>query len=125
MIASDGASGHPRNAGTYSRFLSRYVREQGTITLMNALRKITLMPAQMLERSTPAARVKGRLQEQADADIVVFNPATIVDHSTYQKPMEPSTGVSYLLVNGTVIVNQGKLVSDVYPGRALKRSTEP
>jgi N-acyl-D-glutamate deacylase/dihydroorotase len=79
----------------------------------------------MLERSTLAARVKGRLQEQADADIVVFNPATIVDHSTYQKPMEPSTGVSYLLVNGTVIVNQGKLVSDVYPGRALKRSTEP
>ena len=69
--------------------------------------------------------MKGRLQEQADADIVVFNPATIVDHSTYQKPMEPSTGVSYLLVNGTVIVNQGKLVSDVYPGRALKRSTEP
>jgi len=125
MIASDGASGHPRNAGTYSRFLSRYVREQGTITLMDALRKITLMPAQMLERSTLAARVKGRLQEQADADIVVFNPATIVDHSTYQKPMEPSTGVSYLLVNGTVIVNQGKLVSDVYPGRALKRSTEP
>jgi N-acyl-D-aspartate/D-glutamate deacylase len=92
---------------------------------MDALRKITLMPAHMLERSTLAARVKGRLQEQADADIVVFNPATIVDHSTYQKPMEPSTGVSYLLVNGTVIVNQGKLVSDVYPGRALKRSTEP
>ena len=125
MIASDGASGHPRNAGTYSRFLSRYVREQGTITLMDALRKITLMPAQMLERSTPEARAKGRLQEDADADIVVFDPATIVDHSTYQKPMEASTGVKYLLVSGTLVVNEGKLVNDVYPGRALKRRLEP
>ena len=125
MIASDGASGHPRNAGTYSKFLSRYVREQGTITLMDGIRKITLMPAQMLERSTPAARAKGRLQEHADADVVVFDPATIVDHSTYQKPMEPSTGVKYLLVNGTLVVNEGKLVNDVYPGRALKGNAAP
>jgi N-acyl-D-aspartate/D-glutamate deacylase len=125
MIASDGASGHPRNAGTYSKFLSRYVREQGTITLMDGIRKITLMPAQMLERSTPAARGKGRLQERADADVVVFDPATIVDHSTYQKPMEPSTGVKYLLVNGTLVVNEGRVVNDVYPGQALKRDVVP
>jgi len=125
MIASDGAVGHPRNAGTYSRFISRYVREQGTITLMDALRKITLMPAQMLERSTRAGRGKGRLQEQADADIVVFDPATISDHSTYQKPMEPSTGVKYLLVNGALVINEGKLVSDVYPGRAMTGTRQP
>ena len=77
MIASDGAPGHPRNAGTYSRVLAQYVREKGTLTLMDAIRKMTLMPAQMLERSTPAGRHKGRLQEGADADIVVFDPATI------------------------------------------------
>ena len=56
MIASDGAEGHPRNAGTYSRVLAQYVREKKTLTLMEALNKMTLMPAQMLERSTPAAQ---------------------------------------------------------------------
>ena len=119
MIASDGAEGHPRNAGTYSRVLAQYVREKGTITLMDALRKMTLMPAQMLERSTPAARQKGRLQQGVDADIVVFDPATISDRSTFQKPMEPSIGVHYLLVGGTVVVDDGKVVLDVFPGRAL------
>lgn len=119
MIASDGDQGHPRNAGTYSRVLARYVRQQGTLTLMDALRKMTLMPAQMLEQSTPAARSKGRMQEGADADVVVFDPATISDRSTYQHPMEPSVGVRYLVVGGTVLVDQDKLVPDVFPGRAL------
>jgi hypothetical protein len=119
MIASDGEQGHPRNAGTYSRVLAQYVREKGTITLMDALRKMSLMPAEMLERSTPDARRKGRLQEGADADIVVFDAATITDRSTFEKPMEPSVGVHYLLVGGTVVVNEGKIVADVFPGRAL------
>jgi N-acyl-D-aspartate/D-glutamate deacylase len=121
MIASDGAEGHPRNAGTYSRVLAQYVREKGTVTLMDALRKMSLMPAQMLERSTPAGRQKGRLQEGADADIVVFDPATISDRSTFQKPMEPSVGVRYLVVGGTAVVDDGKIVPDVFPGRALPR----
>jgi len=119
MIASDGLEGHPRNAGTYSRVLAQYVREKGTITLMDALRKMTLMPAEMLERSTPAARQKGRLQEGADADIVVFDAGTIRDRSTFEKPMEPSVGVRYLVVGGTVVVNEGNIVPDVFPGRAL------
>jgi len=119
MIASDGAEGHPRNAGTYSRVLAQYVRQQGTITLMNALRKMTLMPAEMLERSTPAARKKGRLQEDADADIVVFDAETITDRSTFKKPMEPSLGVRYLLVAGTLVVDDGKIVPGVFPGSAL------
>jgi N-acyl-D-aspartate/D-glutamate deacylase len=119
MIASDGLEGHPRNAGTYSRVLAQYVREKGTITLMDALRKMSLMPAEMLERSTPAARLKGRLQEGADADIVVFDAESITDRSTFEKPMEPSTGVRYLLVGGTVVVDDGKIVEGVFPGRAL------
>jgi N-acyl-D-aspartate/D-glutamate deacylase len=119
MIASDGAEGHPRNAGTYSRVLAQYVRGQGTITLMDAIRKMSLMPAQMLERSTPEARQKGRLQEGADADIVVFDAGTVSDRSTFEKPMEPSVGVRYLVVGGTVVVSQGKIVPDVFPGRAL------
>ena len=119
MIASDGLEGHPRNAGTFSRVLRQYVREKGSITLMDGLRKMSLMPANMLERSTPAALQKGRLQEGADADIVVFDAGMISDRSTFEKPMEPSVGVRYLLVGGTVVVNEGKIVPDVFPGRAL------
>ncbi len=125
MIASDGADGHPRNAGTYSRVLAQYVREKKTLSLMDALRKMTLMPAQMLERSTPAARHKGRLQEGADADIVVFDPATISDRSTFEKPMEASVGVRELLVGGTLRDRRGEAgagcvsgTGDLGPGKA-------
>jgi N-acyl-D-aspartate/D-glutamate deacylase len=119
MIASDGADGHPRNAGTYARVLSQYVREKKSLTLMEALRKMTLMPAQMLERSTTAARQKGRLQEGADADIVVFDPATISDRATFDMPMAPSVGVRELLVGGTLLIDDGKLMQNVYPGKAI------
>jgi hypothetical protein len=119
MIGSDGIEGHSRNAGTFSRVLAQYVREKGTITLMDALRKMSLTQAERLERSTPAARQKGRLQEGADADIVVFDPGTIRDSSAFDKPMEPSVGVRYLVVGGTVIVDGGKIVPNVFPGRAL------
>ena len=119
MVASDGDIGHPRNAGTFCRVLARYVRSQGTLTLMDAVRKMSLMPAQFLERSTPAAHGKGRLQEGADADVVVFDPETVSDRSTYQHAMEPSAGVQYLLVGGVTLVDQGKLVEGVFPGKAL------
>jgi N-acyl-D-aspartate/D-glutamate deacylase len=86
---------------------------------MDALRKMSLMLAEMLERSTPTARFKGRLQEGADADIVAFDAATISDKATFKDPTLPSVGVHYLVVGGTVVVDGGKLASDVYPGRAL------
>jgi N-acyl-D-aspartate/D-glutamate deacylase len=125
MIASDGAVGHPRNAGTFSRVLAQYVREKKTLTLMEALRKMTLMPAQMLERSTPAARGKGRMQEGADADIVVFDPKAISDRSTFEKPMEPSVGVHELVVGGTLVIDDGKMVPDVFPGKAIVGQGKP
>jgi hypothetical protein len=119
MIASDGAPGHPRNAGTYARVLAQYVREKKTLTLMEALRKMSLMPAQMLERSTPAAHGKGRLQEGVDADILVFDPQTIADRATFEKPMEPSVGVRYELVGGRLLIDDGKMLPDIYPGKAV------
>jgi len=119
MVASDGDRGHPRNAGTFCRILARYVRNQGTLTLMDAIRKMSLMPAQVLERSTPSARLKGRLQEGADADVVIFDPQTVSDRSTYQHPMEASLGVQYLLVGGVMLVDKGKLMEGVFPGRAV------
>jgi N-acyl-D-aspartate/D-glutamate deacylase len=79
MIASDGVLengiGHPRNAGTYARVLGRYARQEGLLSLMEALRKMALMPAQRLERRVPAMRDKGRLRVGADADITIFDPA--------------------------------------------------
>ena len=122
MIASDGADGHPRNAGTYSRVLAHNVRELGSITLMDAIRKMSLMPAQRLEKSTPLARRKGRLQEGADADIVVFDPHTIVDRATFAAPREPSSGMKFVLVNGSVLIDQGKLVANTFPGKAVLRA---
>lgn len=119
MVASDGEVGHPRNAGTFCRILARYVRSQGTLTLMDAIRKMSLMPAQVLERSTPSARLKGRLQEGADADVVIFDLQTVTDRATYQHPMEPSTGVEYLLVGGVMLVEKGKLLEAVFPGKAI------
>src|SRR5579863_4645444 len=119
MIASDGDKGHPRNAGTYSRILARYVRQIGALTLMDAIRKLSLMPAQRMEKSTASAHSKGRLQEGADADIVVFDPKAITDNSTYQAPMEPSTGMRFVIVKGTILIDQGKLVPDKFPGTAL------
>jgi N-acyl-D-aspartate/D-glutamate deacylase len=119
MVASDGEKGHPRNAGTFCRVLARYVRSQETVTLMDAIRKMSLMPAQVLERSTPSARLKGRLQEGADADVVIFDPQTVTDRSTYQHPMEPSLGVEYLLVGGVTLVDKGKLMDGVFPGKPM------
>jgi N-acyl-D-aspartate/D-glutamate deacylase len=119
MIASDGEKSHPRNAGTYSRTLRQYVREKGSLTLMDAIRKMTLMPAQMLERSTPTARAKGRLQEGADADIVVFDPSTITDHATFENPKQPSEGMRYVIVSGKFVVEEGKGVPNVFPGSAI------
>jgi N-acyl-D-aspartate/D-glutamate deacylase len=121
MIASDGELGHPRDAGTYSRILGHYVRELKSITLMDAIRKMSLMPAQRLEKATAAARRKGRLQEGADADVIVFDPNTVADRATYRAPTEPSQGMRFVLVGGTLLIDGGKLVANTYPGKPLCR----
>jgi N-acyl-D-aspartate/D-glutamate deacylase len=120
MIASDGIKGHPRLAGTCARILARYVRSQGTMSLLGAVRKLSLMPAQRLETARQAARRKGRLQEGADADIVVFDPERIEDLATYSSAFEPSKGVRHLIVAGTIVVNDGLFVEGVNPGQALR-----
>jgi len=119
MIASDGimenGKGHPRAAGTYARVLGRYVREQHALGLMDALRKMNLMPAQRLGIQT-----KGRLQVGADADITVFDPDKVIDRATFENPAQYSEGVSYVLVNGTFVVKDGRLQEGVAPGRGLR-----
>jgi N-acyl-D-aspartate/D-glutamate deacylase len=125
MIASDGEDGHPRNAGTYTKILARYVRERGNLTLMDALRKMSLMPAQRLEKASPDARHPGRMQEGADADVIVFDAANVSDRATFQKPREPSVGMKYVLVGGTLLIDGGKFVDGVFPGRAIKAGAAP
>jgi dihydroorotase len=123
MIASDGMpyapGAHPRSAGTFSRVLGRYVRQRGALDLMTALTKMTLMPADRLAKVTPAARLKGRVQVGADADITVFDPNTIIDTSTFSSGLQFSEGIEYVLVNGVLVVAEGESVADVYPGRPL------
>ncbi|MEP7243943.1 MAG: amidohydrolase family protein [Gammaproteobacteria bacterium] len=118
-IASDGDAGHPRNAGTYSQILARYVRNLHTLSLMDAIRKMSLMPAQRLEKATSTARRKGRIREGADADIVVFDPATVADRASYEHPAERSAGMQYVLVNGVLVIDSGALVPNVLPGRSI------
>ena len=124
MIASDGflskGQGHPRTAGTYARVLGHYVREKKALDLMTALRKMTLMPAQRLEKRAPIFKDKGRIRVGADADITVFDPERIIDKSTYEKPLQYSEGIQFVLVNGVAVVRDGKLVEGVFPGRAAR-----
>ena len=119
MIASDGLASHPRGAGTYSKILARYVRERHTLTLMQALEKMSLLPAKRLETSTPAAKRKGRVQIGADADLVVFDPGKVADRSTYRSPDEPSIGMQWVIVAGTPVIAEGKVVPGVAPGRPI------
>jgi dihydroorotase len=119
-IASDGildnGKGHPRAAGTFCRVLGRYVREQHALTLMEALRKMTLAPAERL-----AMPGKGRIAVGADADLAVFDAARVTDRATFENPAQYSEGVVYVLVNGVTVVKDGKLVDGVAPGRGLRR----
>jgi N-acyl-D-aspartate/D-glutamate deacylase len=119
MVASDGILEHPRNAGSFARVYARYVRQQGKLTLLDAVRKMSLMPAQRLEGATEAARRKGRLQAGTDADIVVFDPARFEDRATYTHSDAPSVGARYVLVAGIVVVDNGQIVEGVSPGRAI------
>ena len=125
LFASDGfdvhpRNGHPRSAGTYSRILGRYVREQGVLTLMTALRKMTLLPAQRLEARIPQMRNKGRIRGGADADIVVFDAARIIDRATYEEPAVYSEGMRQVIVGGRFVVRDGRVVEGALPGAPVR-----
>ncbi|MFN8581562.1 MAG: amidohydrolase family protein [Gemmatimonadaceae bacterium] len=126
MIGSDGVeiinnTGHPRGAGTYARVLGRLVRDEQVIPLMDALRRMTLLPARRLQAYAPAMRRKGRLKVGADADITVFDPATVMDRATFEQPEQASTGIPFVLVNGVPVVRNGKVVDGVAPGIGITR----
>jgi N-acyl-D-glutamate deacylase len=116
-----GAFSHPRSNGTFAKVLRSYVRERKKMSMLEALRKMCLMPAQTLEGFVPQMKKKGRIQVGMDADIVVFDPETIREIGTYKDPNQPAVGVQSLLVNGTLVVADGKLILDAAPGQPIRR----
>ncbi|HNP21347.1 MAG TPA: amidohydrolase family protein [Panacibacter sp.] len=123
LIASDGMPyaplAHPRTAGTFSRVLGKYVREEQVIDLTTAIEKMTLMPAKRLENIAPMMRYKGRIQVGADADITIFTPATVSDKASFDKGLAFSEGIEYVIVNGVVVLKNGKTVPGIFPGQPV------
>jgi len=125
VVASDGGGlendkGHPRSVGTFARFLRLYVREKKLLSLMEGLRRISLMPAQRLEMAIPRMSRKGRLREGSDADIIVFDPQQIGERATYANPAQRSVGVQAVIVNGIAVMDEGKIIEGVAPGQWLR-----
>jgi len=125
IIASDGmwidnGRAHPRTWGTFSRVLGRYVREMQALTIHEALAKMTIRPARRLEARIPAMRQKGRIRSGADADIVVFDPETVIDVATFSDPARNSKGFRHVLVNGVVTLEDGNFVENAAGGRPIR-----
>lgn len=128
MIGSDsilepGAQNHPRGAGAFARTLGRYVREENVLELMDAIGKMTILPARWLEGRAPALRRKGRMQVGADADITVFDPRRIEDRATVKDPAQESVGVEWVIVEGQVVKDPDGMHKDVQPGRPVAYGT--
>src|SRR5260370_38110657 len=117
MVASNCGIGsaHPRGAGTFPRVLGRFVREKHWLPLPEAIRKMTSLPAQRLNWPD-----RGILREGAYADLVLFDPATILDHSTFSKPQQLPTGLEKVFVNG-ILVWSNRKPTGATPGQVLTR----
>ncbi len=125
IVSSDGGGlidgrGHPRSVGTFARFLGRFVRELEVVNWMQGIRKITLLPAQRLEEPIPAMARKGRLQIGMDADVTVFDPASVQERATYANPAQMSAGISFVIVNGMLVLDDGEIVEGTEPGEWLR-----
>ena len=132
IVASDGVPAlsldskvAPWGVGTNGRMLGRYVREKQSLSLMDALRKMTLLPAEMLSDYNPVFERKGRLQVGMDADVTVFDPQRVIDRSTFQAPYQASEGISHVIVGGQFAVRSGSLLEDAFPGSRVQQNTAP
>ena len=112
---------HPRSTGCFARTLGVYVRERGIIDLPTALAMMTIRPARLVEGASPAMQSKGRMQIGADADVTVFDPATIQDRSTIENPAQESLGVRFVFVDGVAIRRDGINQLEIgRPGKAIQ-----
>ncbi|MDP6824395.1 MAG: D-aminoacylase [Dehalococcoidia bacterium] len=122
MIGTDGIPAgsrpHPRAWGTYPRILGKYVREEGVVSLPDAIHKMSGMPADKFQLTG-----RGYVREDAFADLVVFDPDTVIDRATYEEPKTPPTGMPHVIVNGAFVVRDA-LHTHARAGRALRRGQE-
>ncbi|MBV9952987.1 MAG: amidohydrolase family protein [Acidimicrobiia bacterium] len=123
MIGSDAiittGNNHPRATGCFSRTLGVYAREKKLISMHEAIGKMTILPARRLEKTVPALRKKGRIQRGADADITIFDPATVIDRSTVARPAVASAGIDYVLIAGQVVKDPDGLDSSKKLGQPI------
>src|SRR5262245_29596516 len=117
----EDATSHPRSAGCFTRFIREWVRERRKLSLLEGIRKCTLIPAEILAASTPAMRAKGRLQAGADADIAVLQDAGLTDRAEFSAMNRPSEGVRNLVVSGQPLISDGVMDVAARPGRAVRR----
>jgi N-acyl-D-aspartate/D-glutamate deacylase len=110
---------NPNIAGTFSRVLGHYVREEKVLSLMEALSKMSLIQAQWMEQASPVFAHKGRIQVGADADIVMFDPKTVAANATYGDPYEKPTGIRHVLVAGRQVVKDSNRIEGRYPGKKI------
>ena len=115
LVAMNEGKPHPRNYGSFARKLSRYVRERRTVTLEEAIRSMTSLPASVF-----GLRDRGVIREGAAADVVIFDPAKVVERSTYTDPHQLAEGMAWVLVNGEVVIADGKF-TQALPGKVLRR----
>ena len=120
----DGVLTHPRTAGTFSRILRWYVRELEIIDLPEAIRRCTLVPADVLGAFAPSMKKKGRIQVGADADLVLFDAERISDRATYDQPTLISEGIDEVIIGGVRVVREGSLDTDARPGRPIRAVVE-
>jgi hypothetical protein len=117
----DGVVSHPRSAGTFTRFLSRWVRGRQAMPLIEGLRKCTLIPAEILEACTPQMRRKARIKPGCDADLVVFDYDQLLDMAEFSAMNRPARGMRYVFVNGEAVISNGDLRLNARPGRPVCR----
>jgi len=113
----------PNGAGTSTRILGQYVRDEGLLTLSDAIARLSLYPAQRLEAFAPAFARKGRIKVGADADIVIFDPATVAAQASYEAPFEPPLGIHSVWVAGQLSAQHGQLLEGAGAGQKLTSST--